>query len=347
MIGLFLAAIEATVVSTAMPKAAEDLRNVELYSWIFTAYILSATVAEPLWGRLSDIYGRRRIYLLGVSLFLIGSALSGASQSMLQLVAFRGLQGLGGGALMILTYTIVGELYRLRERSRVQGYLSSVWAVASIIGPPTGGFIADNIDWRWVFYINIPFGAVASIMVARWLREDGQRAKVSLDLSGAALFALSSSLLLIYLTEYSTLGELGFILPTVAIISMVLFLKTEASTRYPLIPLNLLRERMLTIPMAANMLAGVTFFGTISYLPLLLQWGLGLTASNAGVLMTPITLGWVVTAIAATRILPRVGLKPIVLFSATQLSTGMLILMLLHTQPAVGGGGFLIGVGMG
>ncbi len=347
MMGLFLAAIEITVVSTAMPKAVSDLGGAELYNWIFGAYILAITITGPLWGRLSDIYGRRPIYLLGVFIFIFGSALSGASQNIIQLVIFRAIQGIGGGALLTLTFTIVGEIYRLRERSRVQGYMSSVWAIASIIGPPTGGFIADNIDWRWVFYINIPFGIAATIIVAKWLKDHDKKTDGSPDIIGAALFALSTSLLLIYLTEYSTLGELGPLMLLISIASMALFFKIESSTQSPLIPLNLVRDRTISISMFANLFAGLTFFGVIAYIPILLQWVLGLTASDAGILLTPATLGWVTTSIIAARILPRLNLKPIVLASAAFLSTGMLSLVLFHTTFGVAVGGFLIGAGMG
>ncbi len=347
MMGLFLAAIEATVVSTAMPKAASSMGGAEFYSWIFTAYILSATVTGPLWGRLADMHGRRRVYLAGVAVFLVGSALSGAAQDMLQLVLFRGLQGVGGGALMTLTFTIVGELYRLRERSRVQGYLSSVWAVASILGPPAGGFIADNIDWRWVFYINIPFGVAASMIVVKGLIEPDHKRDDGLDLPGVLAFTLASSTILIYLTEYSTIGELGLLLLTVSAASMILFIKIEASAKAPLIPFNLLRDRVLAISLVGSLLSGLTFFGVLTYLPILLQWALGLTASNAGLLLTPSTLGWVVSSIIASRLLPRVTLKPIVLISIAFTAAGMLALILFHAPPMVAVGGFLMGVGMG
>lgn len=347
MMGLFLAAIEATVVTTAMPKAALALGNAGLYSWIFTAYILAATVSGPFWGRLSDTYGRKLVYVIGVSLFLLGSALSGASQDMFQLVIFRGLQGIGGGALLNLTYTIVGDLYSLKERSRVQGYLSSVWAIASILGPPLGGFIADNLDWRWVFYVNIPFGVLATVIVAKWLVDKKRVADGGLDIPGVILFGLSSASFLIYLTEYSSLGSFGWILLVVSVVSMALFIKVESSTKSPLIPFKLIKDRVIAISLVCSLLSGVAFFGTITYLPILLQWVMGLSASSAGILLTPTILGWVISSIISSRVLPKLTLKPVALVGSSFIALGLLLLILFPTQFMAPIGGFLIGLGMG
>lgn len=347
MMGLFLAAIEATVVTTAMPKAALSLGNAGLYSWIFTAYILAATVSGPFWGRLSDTYGRKLIYVSGVSIFLLGSALSGVSQDMFQLVIFRGIQGIGGGALLTLTYTIVGDFYRLRERSKVQGYLSSVWAIASVLGPPLGGFIADNLDWRWVFYVNIPFGVLAIIIMTKWLIENKRVLDVGLDITGVLLFGLSSSSFLIYLTEYSSLGPFGFLLLFVSVISMAFFIKVESSSKSPLIPFKLLRDRTISITLVCSLLSGIAFFGTITYLPILLQWVIGLSASNAGVLLTPTILGWVISSIISSRVLPRLTLKPVALTGVGFISIGLVLLILFPSQLMASIGGFFVGLGMG
>ncbi len=347
MMGLFLAAIEATVVTTAMPKAALSLGNAGLYSWIFTAYILSATVSGPFWGRLSDTYGRRLTYVSGVFLFLLGSALSGISQDMFQLVIFRGIQGVGGGSLLTLTYAIVGDLYRLRERSRVQGYLSSVWAIASLLGPPLGGFIADNLDWRWVFYVNIPFGVLATIIVAKWLVEKKRDVAGGLDIPGVVLFSLSASSFLIYLTEYSSLGQIGFVLLVVSVVSMALFIKVESSAKSPLIPFKFIKDRVIVISLACTLFTGVAFFGTITYLPILLQWVIGLSASSSGILLTPTILGWVISSIVSSRVLPRLTLKPIALIGASFISVGLILLVIFPTEVMVSISGFLIGLGMG
>lgn len=172
LVGMFLAALEATVVGTAMPTVVASLGGLEIYSWVFSAYLLSSTVTVPAWGKLSDLYGRRPFYLLAIAIFLLGSILSGQAQSMSQLIAFRVVQGLGAGGLLPLAMTIIAELYTPVERARVQGYFSGVWGLASILGPLLGGIITDQLSWRWVFYLNIPFGLVAGLIIGTQLVED-------------------------------------------------------------------------------------------------------------------------------------------------------------------------------
>src|SRR5215470_9032431 len=184
MLGMFLAALEATVVGTAMPTVIASLGGLDRYSWVFSAYLLASTVTVPVWGRLSDLYGRRPLYLAGIAIFLMGSALSGASQTITQLIVFRGIQGLGAGALVPLSMTINGDIYTVKERARIQGLFSGVWGLASILGPLAGGFITDNLSWRWVFYINIPFGLAAAAVVGITLMEPKRTARPVIDYAG-------------------------------------------------------------------------------------------------------------------------------------------------------------------
>src|SRR4030095_4329960 len=174
MLSIFLAAMEATVVATAMPRVVASLGGLEMYSWVFSGFLLTSTVTMPLWGRLSDLLGRRRVFLGGLALFLAGSALSGLAQTMAQLIAFRMLQGLGAGSLMTIGMTIIGELFRLERRAKMQGYISGVWGVASLCGPLIGGLLTDHVSWRWVFYINVPFGALAMALIAAGLRDQAR-----------------------------------------------------------------------------------------------------------------------------------------------------------------------------
>src|SRR5215831_14200299 len=203
LLGIFLAALEATVISTAMPTVVASLGGLDRYSWVFSAYLLTSTASVPLWGRLSDLYGRRRLYLWAIGLFLIGSMLAGISQSMLQLVLFRAVQGLGAGGLIPLALTIIGEIYTLAERMRMQAVFSSVWGVSSVVGPLVGGIITDSISWRWVFYLNLPFGLIAASIVHRTLPEHARRARVVVDWLGGGLLFLATTLLLIALSEAS------------------------------------------------------------------------------------------------------------------------------------------------
>ena len=201
LLGMFLAALEATVVGTAMPTVIASLGGLDRYSWVFSAYLLTSTVTVPVWGRLSDLYGRRLFYLIGVAFFLVGSALSGASQSITQLIAFRAIQGLGAGALIPLSMTINGDIYTLRERARMQGLFSGVWGLASILGPLAGGFITDSISWRWVFYINIPFGLAAAVVVGFALVEPKRTERPVIDYAGAIWLTVAITLLLLVLVE--------------------------------------------------------------------------------------------------------------------------------------------------
>src|SRR5438105_7112207 len=197
LLGIFLAALEATVVSTAMPTVVSSLGGLDHYSWVFSAYLLTSTASVPLWGRLSDLYGRRRVYLTAIALFLAGSALAGLSQSMLQLVLFRAVQGLGAGGLIPLALTIIGEIYTLAERTRMQAVFSSVWGVSSIAGPLVGGYITDAISWRWVFYLNLPFGLLALLVIAMTYPKRQHTGTVTVDWLGAALMFLGVSALLL------------------------------------------------------------------------------------------------------------------------------------------------------
>src|SRR5262245_23932824 len=181
MVGMFLGALESTVVGTAMPTVIASLGGLNVYSWVFSVYLLTSTVSVPIWGRLSDLYGRRPFYLTGIAVFLIGSALSGQSHSMTELVVFRALQGLGAGALVPLGLTIIGDMYTMVERTRVQGLFSGVWGLACIVGPVAGGFITDHLSWRWIFYINVPFGLAAAAIMWAALHEERRSVRAPVD----------------------------------------------------------------------------------------------------------------------------------------------------------------------
>ncbi|MFL6276999.1 MAG: MFS transporter, partial [Blastocatellia bacterium] len=201
MLGMFLAALEATVVGTAMPTIIAKLGGLDHYSWVFSAYLLTSTVTVPVWGRLSDLFGRRPLYLVAVVFFLVGSALSGAAQDFTQLILFRAIQGLGAGGLIPLTMTITGDIYTLRERANMQGLFSGVWGLASILGPLAGGFISDHWSWRWVFYINIPFGLAAAVVVGITLIEPRRTEHPVIDYAGATWLTIAVTLLLVALVE--------------------------------------------------------------------------------------------------------------------------------------------------
>jgi EmrB/QacA subfamily drug resistance transporter len=303
LLGIFLAALEATVVSTAMPTVVAILGGIDQYSWVFSAYLLTSTASVPLWGRLSDLYGRRRIYLAAIALFLVGSMLAGVSQSMLQLVLFRAVQGLGAGGLIPLALTIIGEIYTLTERTRLQAVFSSVWGVSSIAGPLLGGVITDSISWRWVFYLNLPIGLIAAFIVYRTLPAERRVRQVTVDWQGGVLLFLSTTLLLVALTEASLTWAV------LAVVSIILFARVERAATEPIVPFKLFRNRTVTVATAVGFLAGMALFGAIAFIPLLVQVTTGGSATSAGQILTPLYLMWVLASIVAARLLLRVGAR--------------------------------------
>jgi len=243
MTGMFLGALEATVVGTAMPTVVARLGGIEIYSWVFSIYLLTSTVTMPVWGKLSDLYGRRRFYLIGVGLFMLGSALSGQSNSMQELIGYRAIQGLGAGALVPLGLTIIGDIYSLTERARMQGLFSGVWGLASMIGPLVGGLITDHISWRWVFYINVPFGLAAVVFIGLTLKEPPIERQVRIDAKGVATFAAAITLFLLGLMEGGR--SYGWTSPTIlglfaaSGLCFWLFISSEGKAPEPIIPLAL------------------------------------------------------------------------------------------------------------
>jgi EmrB/QacA subfamily drug resistance transporter len=330
MLGSFLAALEATVVGTAMPTVIASLGGLDLYSWVFSAYLLTSTVTVPVWGRLSDLYGRRPLYFASVIFFLAGSALSGVSGSITQLIIFRAVQGLGAGGLVPLGMTIIGDIYTLRERARVQGLFSGVWGVASILGPLAGGFITDHFSWRWVFYINIPFGLAAASVVGLALVEPKRATRPSVDYAGAAYLTLAITLLLLVLVESSRINLLLSPFMLVAIVCIVLlsalFVQAERRAKDPMIPFSLFRTRVVSVGSITAFLVGTAMFGAISFIPLFVQGTLEGTATEAGSVLTPLLLGWVVLAIIGGRLMLKIGYRPTVLAGLVLLLMSFVIL---------------------
>src|SRR5215204_1904434 len=245
--GMFLAALEATVVGTAMPTVIASLGGLSHYSWVFSAYLITSTVTVPVWGKLSDLYGRRLFFQLGIAVFLVGSVLSGTAATMTQLIVFRAVQGLGAGALVPLGMTIIGDVYTVEERARMQAFFSGVWGISSVIGPVVGGFITDQLSWRWVFYINVPFGILAAVIMQLALKEPKRSERQAIDYAGAALSMASITLLMLALVEGgATLREFAsarnVALLAVAAALGVLFIYVERRAQDPIVPLELFRH---------------------------------------------------------------------------------------------------------
>jgi EmrB/QacA subfamily drug resistance transporter len=354
MLGMFLGAMESTAVATATPTVIASLGGLAIYSWVFSGYILAATISMPLWGKCADLYGRRATYLAGLGIFLIGSIASGLAGSMTSLIAFRTLQGLGGGALIPVGMTIIGDLYGLERRARMQGYFSSVWGVASIVGPLIGGFLTDHLSWRWVFFVNVPFGCLAGLLLARALAGlDRGRRPVALDWTGAGLLTGGLGLLLVALVESGRRGDLGpahGALFLVALGLLVAFVGWERRAAEPLLPLRLFANRMFRAAAVSGFLAGMAMFGTISFIPLFVQGVQGGSATEAGTALTPFVLGWVTFSVVSARLLLRIGYRWPVLAGMVCLAVAFLLMshMGLGTSRAVTGRNMLLaGMGMG
>ncbi len=343
IMGVFLAALESSVVSTAMPTVIRELGGQSLYALPFAIYLLSTTVSSPLWGRASDILGRKRLYVAGVLIFLLGSALSGLAQNMVFLVAARAIQGIGAGALLPITLTLVSEMYTLEKRPGVQAFISGVWGVSGLLGPLLGGLIVDHWSWRWVFYLNLPFGIPALLLVWSYLQEKIIPRKAQLDWLGAILFTLGSSLL-VWGLEFELWGLAGLSV-AVLVLAVVLEFRHPA----PLLPTQGLRQRLPRIGILNNLLAGAAYFGLLAYIPLFAQGVGGHSATAAGALLTPMLVGWTLSSILSSRAIREVGYRPLILLGFALLILSFVGFVLLVYAPLwiLSAVGFLCGVGMG
>ncbi len=329
--GMLLAAMESTVVSTAMPTVIASLGGLARYSWVFSIYLLTSTVSMPIWGKLSDLYGRRSAYLLGISIFLIGSVLSGLSQSMNQLIIFRALQGLGAGAIIPLGLTIIGEIYTIQERAKMQGLFSSVWGIASILGPVLGGFISDNFSWRWVFYINIPFGLLATLVVSFSMKNlPISTTTPKIDYAGAiSLTALISLLLIVCLESKEISSSLIIVsLLVTCLFLLFAFIYFEKQAIEPILPLSLFQERIFLISSVGNFLLGCVLFGTLSFVPLFMQSVLKSTATEAGKTIMFLLFSWIFSSFISSKLILRFGYRPLVILGMIALVLGNFLLIL-------------------
>jgi EmrB/QacA subfamily drug resistance transporter len=311
MAGMLLAALDQTIVSTALPTIVGELGGLDHLSWVVTAYLLTTTASTPLYGKLSDIYGRRVMFQTAIVIFVIGSMLCGLSQDMLQLIVFRGVQGIGAGGLMAMAFAIIGDIVSPRERGRYTGYLGAVFAVASVAGPLLGGFFVDNLSWRWVFYVNVPIGAVALVITSSVLRLPFVRRDHTIDYAGAGLLVASVSTLLLALvwggSEYPWGSSTIVGLFAASAVLTALFLWWEHRSAEPILPLRLFRGRVFSTGVGLSFLLGGAMFGAIVFLPLFLQVATGASATNSGLLLLPLMAGLMTTSITSGRVIARTG----------------------------------------
>jgi EmrB/QacA subfamily drug resistance transporter len=355
LLGLFLAALDQTVVGTALPRIVTDLRGNDIYTWAFTAYILTATISGPIYGKLSDLFGRRPILLFAVAVFLIGSLLSGLSQEMWQFVAFRGIQGLGAGALFPVALAVIGDMFDASERGKYQGLVGGIFGLSSVIGPAIGGVITDTVGWHWVFFVNLPLGAIVFAVIWRALptfRPAG--ARPTIDYLGASVLAGALVPLLVGLTNkqsgnWSDPAVGGLIILGLAIAAIFVFVESRASE--PLVPLSLFRNRSFTISVIAMFAASMAFFAPIVFLPRWFQVVGGSSATQSGYQLLALLSGLIISAMGSGQIVARTGrYKLLALGGAITLGVGLFLLSNLRADtplPVLFVWMFITGLGVG
>jgi EmrB/QacA subfamily drug resistance transporter len=311
MLAMFLAALDQTIVSTALPKIASDLHGLSKYSWVATAYLLSSAVATPLYGKISDMFGRKRIFQSAIIIFLIGSVLCGAAQTMNQLIFFRAIQGIGAGGLMTLVFTIIGDIVPPRQRGKYQGYFGAVFATSSVLGPLLGGLLTDHISWRWVFYINLPIGALALAAIAYRLHLPVHKSPHRVDYAGAGLLATSVVSLLLATVwggiEYPWNSWQIVSLFGASAIAAVLFVWREKFAKEPILPLELFKNEIFRVTTLLAFLLGIVMFGALVFLPEYQQIVRGDSATKSGLMLLPLVVGMMGASLTSGRLISKFG----------------------------------------
>jgi MFS family permease len=348
----FMIAIEATIVSTAMPQIVAQLGGLPLYSWVFAAFLLTQTATTVVFGKLSDLIGRKSVMLAGIGIFLLGSLLCGFAWSMPSLIAFRLAQGVGAGAVQPTAMTIVGDLYSAHERAKIQGWLASVWALSAILGPLAGGLIIQHFSWAWIFWMNLPIGALAAGGFWAYLHEERAHGRGRIDHLSAAIFTVAIAAVMADLTALSTSGRLEIGLTTLAAaVAVVLFVFQERRSPEPMISLKLWGRRPIAAANGASLLCGMVMIGLTTFLPVFVQGVMGESPLIAGFALSAMVLGWPVAATVGVRVgFRRFGLRPMMRAGGVMVAAGVLVFVALDaaTPPLVAGlGSLVVGFGMG
>ena len=354
MLSVGLIAIDATILATAVPSIVNDLGGFAQFPWLFSIYLLAQAVSVPIFAKFTDLMGRKPIMLVGIGLFVLGSILCGVAWSMPALIAFRALQGLGAGAVMPTSMTIIGDIYSVAERARVQGYVASVWALSSVVGPTLGGIFVDFLNWRWIFYVNVPLGALAAWWLYRRFDEKVVRRQHRIDVGGATLLGVGSSLIILGLLEGGILWPWASA-PSITILSvgaalMIVFALVERRAAEPILPGWIFGSRLLNSTNLAALSVGVMLIGLTSFIPLYAQGVLHTSALVAGFALAALTLGWPLAASMAGRIYLRIGFRRTALIGAVVIMIGAGLLDLLSSRSSVwqvGATCFVIGFGLG
>ncbi|PKE28686.1 MFS transporter [Rahnella sp. AA] len=350
MLSMFMAAVEVTIVATAMPTIIGDLGGFSLLGWVFAVYLLTQAITVPIYGRLADLYGCRKIFFIGTTLFLLGSVLCGFASSLSWMIAFRALQGLGAGAITPIATTLIANVYGPQERAKAQGYLSSVWGVSAIVGPLMGAFIVSHFPWAVVFWVNVPIGLVAMAILVKYLPPDIKRQQHKLDLAGTGYLTLSVAALLLALLQAEELGYWALALTGLAILSGLLLVRQERKTPEPLFPLVLWESKVVIAGNIGGLIIGATMMGISAFLPTYVQGVLGGTPLQAGTTLALMSVGWPLASMLSSRLMQATSYRATAVIGGLLLVGGSLALLLLSPTSGLWFArlaAFSIGAGMG
>ncbi|WP_245737007.1 MDR family MFS transporter [Micromonospora pattaloongensis] len=354
MLSTGLVALDATIIATAVPSIVRDLGGFSQFPWLFSIYLLTQAVTVPLYGKFADSLGRKPVMFFGIALFLLGSVLCGVAWSMPVLIIARAIQGIGAGAVQPISMTMVGDLYTVEERARVQGYLASVWGISAVLGPALGGVFSEYVSWRWIFFINLPLGAVAAWVLARRFTERVTRRSHRVDYAGAALLTGGLSLVILGLLEggvaWGWASARSLVIFAVGAALLVAFVFVERRAAEPVLPLWVFRRRILAGGNLASFVVGALTIGLTSYLPTYAEGVLGTSALVAGFALAALTVGWPIAATLSGRVYLRIGFRDTALIGSVFVVGGAVLISLLTADspvPAVAAAAFVVGVGMG
>ena len=339
MLVILLASLDQTIVATALPTIVGDLGGLQHLSWVVTAYLLASTVTGPIYGKLGDLYGRKVVLQTAIVIFLVGSALCGIAQGMTELIVFRALQGLGAGGLMVTTIAVVGDIIPPRDRGKYQGLFGAVFGVSTVIGPLLGGFFVDNLSWRWIFYVNLPLGALALFVIGVVFHSRAEHVRHAIDYLGAATLAGGLACIVLFTSLGGTTEPWGSVqsiaLIVIGVVLLVVFLLVERRAQEPILPLELFRNRTFAVTSAIGFIIGLALFGSITYLPLFLQVVKGMSPTRSGLQLTPMMAGLLVTSIASGRTISRFGrYKPFPIVGTAVMIVGMVLLARLNVHSS-------------